>query len=256
MADNIHAGHRARLRERAINEGLEGFHPHQVMELILFYAIPRQDTSVPAHLLIERFGTVRAVLTASVEELTKVQGIGKRAAQWLRSVGCLMESYIALRPEDRPRIVNYQMAFEYCQLWGTLYRDPQTFLLCMSPDGAIQSFCHLCDGTQWYDPEVLRQGLDDIMSVHSGNVILIEFWDGLPEIEPSLCAQAEAFAYTLRAMGVELLDVILVGEGNLLSLNRSGCFNREALGGALSALSQFYLREDVVRLDYEANEGC
>ena len=252
MADKqVHLGHRARLRERALSEGLDGFHPHQILELLLFYVIPRQDTSEPAHLLIDRFGTVQAVLTAPVEELVKVRGVGKRTAQWLHNLGELMESYIALRPEDRPRIVNFQSAFDYCQIWGKMYQGPQTFLLCLTPDGAIQSFSHLCDSLEWGDADVLKRALDDVLSVHARNVIVVEFVEGEPDVEDREIQRAEDFAYVLRVMGAELLDVVLVGAGQVVSLNQSGYFDRGRFGEAMSILSEHYLREDAGRIDYE-----
>jgi len=57
----IHQGHRERLRVRFLEEGLDGFEDHQVLELLLFYAIPRTDTNPIAHRLINRFGTLSAV---------------------------------------------------------------------------------------------------------------------------------------------------------------------------------------------------
>ena len=53
---NEHSGHRDRLRERYLSEGLDGFPPHNVLELLLFYSVPRRDTNVLAHHLIEQFG--------------------------------------------------------------------------------------------------------------------------------------------------------------------------------------------------------
>ena len=111
MADkNVHGGHRKRLRDRAMSEGLEAFNPHQVLELLLFYAIPRQDTSEIAHLLIDRFGSVHDVLNAPAAELMQVPGVGKKTADWLVDLGMLVHTYGELRAEDRPKIVNFQSA--------------------------------------------------------------------------------------------------------------------------------------------------
>lgn len=75
-----HGGHRQRLRERFRVNGLDGFAPHEVLELILGFAIPRQDVNPLAHRLIEHFGTLHNVMEASVEELTRVDGIGEYSA--------------------------------------------------------------------------------------------------------------------------------------------------------------------------------
>lgn len=83
-------GHRARLKKRFLTEGLENFEPHNTLELLLFYAIPRVDTNPIAHRLIDRFGSVSAVLDASVSELSSVDGVGENAAIFLKLIG---ESY-------------------------------------------------------------------------------------------------------------------------------------------------------------------
>ena len=66
-----HAGHRQRMRERFLTGGLEGFADHEVLELMLFYAIPQRNVNPLAHRLLDRFGTLHAVLEAPVEELMK-----------------------------------------------------------------------------------------------------------------------------------------------------------------------------------------
>ena len=86
MADkeNLHKDHRSRLRHRYELEGFANFEDHNVLELLLFYAIPRKDTNPIAHRLINRFGSLHAVLEASEKELCEVEGIGPSAASFLR----------------------------------------------------------------------------------------------------------------------------------------------------------------------------
>lgn len=81
---NPHKDHRSRVKARFEREGLEGFAPHQILELLLFYAIPQKDTNDLAHALLDRFGSLSGVFTASREELCRVDGIGEHAATLLR----------------------------------------------------------------------------------------------------------------------------------------------------------------------------
>lgn len=87
MADDkiphSHAGHRQRLRQRFCANGLNGFAPHEVLELVLGYAIPRQDVNPLAHQLMERYGSLHAVLEAGVADLQRVEGIGEYTAVML-----------------------------------------------------------------------------------------------------------------------------------------------------------------------------
>jgi DNA repair protein RadC len=80
---SVHQGHRQRLRERFLEEGLENFKEHEVLELLLYYCIPRRDTNIIAHNLIDRFDTLAGVLEAPPSELKKVEGMGDGAATFI-----------------------------------------------------------------------------------------------------------------------------------------------------------------------------
>ena len=77
---SIHDGHRQRLKQRFLEEGLESFTDIQVLELLLFVSVPRQDTNPIAHALLDHFGSLYQVLEAPVEELRKVKGVGEQSA--------------------------------------------------------------------------------------------------------------------------------------------------------------------------------
>ena len=79
--ENIHQGHRGKMRQRFLKSGLEGFADHEALELLLYYAIPRADTNPIAHRLLERFGSLSGVLEAAPDELLNIEGMGDAAAQ-------------------------------------------------------------------------------------------------------------------------------------------------------------------------------
>ena len=76
---NVHSGHRQRLKERFLRDGLDNFEEHQVLELLLFYGIPQRDTNTIAHELIRKFGSLSRVLEATPEELQQVNYVGENA---------------------------------------------------------------------------------------------------------------------------------------------------------------------------------
>lgn len=90
---DIHAGHRARLRKRFFEEGLDAFEDHQVIELLLFFAIPRRDTNEIAHLLLRRYGSFSGVLEADPVDLEQIEGIGQAAAALLSILPSLTRRY-------------------------------------------------------------------------------------------------------------------------------------------------------------------
>lgn len=79
-AKGLHDGHRARVRQRFLTEGLRGFESHQILEMLLFYGIPRRDTNELAHRLINTFGSLSRVMEAEYEDLLKVPGMTAQAA--------------------------------------------------------------------------------------------------------------------------------------------------------------------------------
>ena len=243
---NVHGGHRKRLRDRAMSEGLEAFNPHQVMELLLFYAIPRQDTSETAHLLINQFGSVYGVLNAPAEELTKVPGVGKKTAQWLVDLGMLVSTYGDLRASDRPKIFNLKTAARFCENERTDCAPRTVHQLCTTPSGTIQIFAKICDSEAWGEPEILRRSIEMALSVKARSVIIVEYLDeDHPSAEEYHRIAAEKYARLLLLVGAELLDVILVGRVSSLSMSKTGDFDREKIGGARSLLAENYLREDL-----------
>lgn len=80
MADSVHSGHRGRMRRRFLETGLTGFQPHEVLEMLLYYGIPRRDTNEIAHRLLDRFGSLHAVLSANPEDLMQEPYISENAA--------------------------------------------------------------------------------------------------------------------------------------------------------------------------------
>lgn len=87
---SIHEGHRGRLKRRFLRDGLDGFEPHEALELLLYYGIPQGDTNPLAHRLLDRFGSLEAVLMAPVHELTKVTGVGEHTAVLLHLIAPFM----------------------------------------------------------------------------------------------------------------------------------------------------------------------
>ena len=98
---DIHAGHRQRMKERFLANGLEGFSSHEAIELILYYAIPRRDVNELSQRLIERFGSFNAVFNADYEDLISVDGVGENAAILFKLMAASWRKY-ALSNEIEP----------------------------------------------------------------------------------------------------------------------------------------------------------
>ncbi len=84
MEENIHENHRSRMREKIKRAGLNSLATHELIEYLLYYSIPRQDTNPIAHRLLKRFGSIHGILNASIRELCTIDGIGERSAELLK----------------------------------------------------------------------------------------------------------------------------------------------------------------------------
>lgn len=97
--ENLHRHHRLRLKNRFLKSGLEGFEPHNVLELLLFFAVPQGDTNELAHILLNKFGSISDVFAAPYSELIKIKGVGDHTATMLKLMPELFKVYVKERTE-------------------------------------------------------------------------------------------------------------------------------------------------------------
>ncbi len=99
---NPHQGHRKRVRERIMAEGLSNFQPHEILEFLLFHTVAQKDTNLMAHRLIDTFGSLENVLDASPEELIKKGKLSENSAIFLSSLTDIFSYYEKCQKEKTP----------------------------------------------------------------------------------------------------------------------------------------------------------
>ena len=109
----MHEGHRERMKQRFLNEGLDHFSQHQVLELLLFYTIPRRDTNPLAHKLVKRYGSLVGVLEAGYEDLMTVKGVTRNTAIFLSMIPHLCRRYLNEKQGEKPQLNSSAKAGEY-----------------------------------------------------------------------------------------------------------------------------------------------
>ena len=129
--DTIHQGHRQRLKERFLQEGLEHFSDVHVLELILFFSVPRRDTNPIAHELLNTFGSLRGVLEASPEDLAAVKGLGENSAQLLALIPQLLKRYFASTKVEGNYLCTTEECGEYLVPRFFLARVERVYLICL-----------------------------------------------------------------------------------------------------------------------------
>ena len=222
----IHDGHREKMRRRFLETGLAGFADHEALEFLLFYAIPRRDTNALAHQLLERFGALEMVLSAPVEDLQKVEGMGESAALLLRLVPMLTER--SRRKEDAPVILNStEKAGNYmlCRFDGK--KNELVYELCLDRKGKLLASKLLTKGDVNGAELNIRKLVGNALLTNASAVIL-------SHNHPSGVAlpSGEDFATTdrvrtaLESVGVQLVDHIIVADGDFVSMRDSGYFTK------------------------------
>ena len=127
----VHDGHRERLKERFRSEGLDGFTEVQVLELLLFYSVPRKDTNEIAHALLEKFGTLAQVLDANPADLEKVPGMGSSSALFLKLLSAAGRRYQISRTESATILRTLEQCGAYLQPRFFGRKHEAVFLLCL-----------------------------------------------------------------------------------------------------------------------------
>ncbi len=122
--ENVHAGHRQRLRDRYMKSGFDNFQEHEILELLLFYSIPRANTNPIAHNLINHFGSLRAVFNASYDDIRKVDMVGPASAALIRTVADTARAARLKELESSP-IDCWEKLYLYATEWY-LGKAPET----------------------------------------------------------------------------------------------------------------------------------
>ncbi len=112
---NLHAGHRERLRDKYIRSAGNGMEDHEILELLLFYSIPVRNTNDTAHLLLERFGSIRGVFDADIKELAKVDNLGEKSALLIKTVASCISRYNLCSTDTRRPFSTFAQISEYLQ---------------------------------------------------------------------------------------------------------------------------------------------
>ena len=108
--ENLHADHRKRVREEFEKHGLDAFPDHKVLEMMLFYSIPRMDTNEIAHELLNEFGSLAGVFDADINALLDVPGIGRESALFIKFLTGLCRRYMIDRNKEQKLIADCEDA--------------------------------------------------------------------------------------------------------------------------------------------------
>ena len=227
----IHDGHREKMRSRFLSGGLEQFADHEALELLLYYAIPRRDTNPIAHALMDRYGSLSAVLAAPVEDLQKGEGVGENAAILLKLVPRLCAK-ARLADADRQELVLNTASRAGAYLLERFYgeRNEVIYQLCLDRKGKLLACKKLGEGSIASAALDVRKLVENAILHSAGSVVLAHNHpSGIASPSVEDYAATDRARAALETIGVALADHIIVADGDFVSLAESGYLEKSLL---------------------------
>ena len=220
---SIHEGHRQRLKERFRRSGLDSFTDVQVLELALFYCIPRKDTNPIAHDLLAHFGSLSQVLEASVEELQKVKGISENAAVYLSMLTQIGRYYLVDRSQREVILPTIDKCGAYLVPYFFGRPTETVFLLCLDAKCKVLCCREVGQGSVNSAGISIRKIVETALGANATTVVMAHNHPSglaLPSAEDIHTTRRIAAA--LNAVEVNLADHIVVADGDYVSMAQSG----------------------------------
>ena len=215
--------HRKRLRERFMQGGAAALPDYELLELVLFRAIPRQDVKPLARLLIDRFGDFNRVLSAPIARLTEVQGVGDAVVCELKLVEAAAQRLARSKILQRHAISGWDSLLDYCHT-VMAHRDTEQFrVLFLDRKNVLIADEEQARGTVDHVPVYPREVVKRALELNASALILVHnhpSGDPTPsQSDIDMTAQVERAA---QALGLTLHDHLIIGKSRELSFRAQG----------------------------------
>ena len=224
MSEGLHSGHRARMRERYINDnGLDSFAEHEVLELLLFYCIPHKDTNETAHKMLSEYGALANLFDAHPRDISKRCGVSVNTAVLLSMVPQLAKRYYHSKWENKVRLVSSQLAGQYLIDMFAARNTEAFYILCLDAQRRLNSAALISEGTVEEAPIYIRNIAQTALLHNAVNVILSHNHPG-GSISAS-GADIEATRQIIRTfelLEINVLDHIVVAGSKYFSFAENG----------------------------------
>lgn len=226
-----HDGHRRRMRERLLKNGLNGFAPHEALEVILYNTHARGDTSALARRLLSTFGSFKNVLEARPEQLMRVEGVGEQTAVMLASLLHIFRYYQVCVCQEQRTIANYQDAERYCAALLAGWRTEQFYVVCLNAARQLLGHRLVTEGSLSEVAAYPRIVAEAALNYNAHSVLLCHNHPSgrcLPSEED--VAITRRLQTMLSLMDIRLMDHIIVAGGSTYSMTMHG----DLTGGAFA----------------------
>lgn len=220
--ENIHAGHRQRLRESFLRGGAEGMADHVLLELLLTYAIPRADVNPLAHRLLRTFGSLSGVFQASPEALKNVDGMGENSVVFIKAMvacgqRCLRQYYAN---EKRLDLRNLEDASRFALSEAMEDRYETLRIICLDSKYHLINTRIIDEGNTVSVPADPRRIIETALQ-SKAHAFILSHNHPSGDIRPSEADAAVAIQIrdAANAIGMEVIDQLILGHGAVYSFH-------------------------------------
>ncbi len=217
------ADHRKRLRERFMQGGAHAMPDYELLELVLFRAIPRQDVKPLARRLLDTFGDFNRVLSAPADRLEAVEGAGEAVVQELKIVEAAAHRMARAKVMQRPVISSWDAVLDYCHT-SMAHRETECFrVLYLDRKNVLIADEEQARGTVDHVPVYPREVVKRALILNASALILVHNHpSGDPTPSDSDISMTRQVADAAAALGLVLHDHLIIGKSNELSFRSAG----------------------------------
>jgi DNA repair protein RadC len=220
-------GHRKRLRERFLKSGLAGFHDYEIIELLLTLGSPRKDCKQQAKEVIKRFKTLRGALSASLEELQQIDGIGAHSAFGIKLVWEVAEEFLKQKIVDKPVYKSAKEIFDYLYHSMRDLKKEVFKVIYLNSQNQVIDIADLFEGTvnasSIYPREIMRAAIKQ-------DAVFLIFVHNHPSGDPDPSRYDNEVTRDLvfagNIMQIKVLDHIIIGENRYYSFAAEGLIEK------------------------------
>lgn len=227
LKENIHEGHRERLKNQFLSDKIaEDVLPAKLLEMLLFYGIPQKDTSKLALDLIESFGSFSGVLEADIDELVKVKGMTRNAATLIKLMRPVGREYVLSKYHKKevlktPKEIGDFVLAQYFGLNGENFS-----LLCINRLGKVISFEVIMRGSVDSVGVSPRLVIEKVLKHEATSVVIAHNHPGGIAIPSHADVEiTKQLAVLLKGISVNLVDHIIIADDDYVSMASSNQYN-------------------------------
>lgn len=217
------ADHRQRLRARFTDGGAAAMPDYELLELLLFRTIPRQDVKPLARRLMDTFGDLNRVVTAAPARLVQVPGVGEAVAQDLKIMEAVAQRMMRARVMQRPVLSSWDALLDYCHS-AMAHRDTEQFrVLFLDRKNVLIADEEQARGTVDHVPVYPREVVRRALELNASALILVHNHpSGDPTPSQADIAMTDQIQTAAQALGIVLHDHLVIGKGREVSFRAQG----------------------------------